>query len=374
MNRNIAAAGALVVLTSSACVTQQTPKPSTLTGFRTELVTPASKSFEKEVYLGSEQAAMGTIAFAPPEACRGISTFGDQKAGREGNAELIASGCGVLMTLLEEGAAKRGYRVVSWRNLIGQQRPIDYAAQANVDGLVEINELSIIDENIRLGPGLERFVVYEKHGERLVPRDDYARDPALQQRCFEAWPQPFELPAFAIDAKLTTVKDGRLRATYRNTAVMYKGDTVTEKRATWSQESPLVTTTESFDNAARWNDMISSVAMVGGGGVTLLLAWWVYENNPLTDLDPELVALVPGIVGGVLLLAGAVTFFTSLTAPSEVSFTVPSDSPEPICQARFGTVERLPRTVEDAKAALRSVSSDLLESILPPPSLPPGAG
>src|SRR5690606_9434788 len=118
-------------------------------------------------------------------------------------------------TLLEEGAAKRGYRVVSWRNLVGTARPIDYAAQANVDGLVEINELSIIDELIRLGPGLERFVVYERHGERLIPRDDYAQDAALQQRCFEAWPRPVERPSFAIDAKLTTVSDGRLRATYR---------------------------------------------------------------------------------------------------------------------------------------------------------------
>lgn len=373
MKRFIAVAGVLASLASTACVTQQTPKPSTLTGFRTELVTPARKSFEKEVYLGAEQAPMGTIAFSPPEACRGISTFG-QVAGpgsTNGNAELIASSCGVLMTLLEEGAARRGYRVVSWRNLVGQQRPIDYAAQANVDGLVEINELSIIDEAIRLGPGLERFAVYEKHGDRLVPRDDYARDPALQQRCLAAWPQPFQLPAFAIDAKLTTVHDGRLRATYRNTAVMYKGDTVTETRATWAQDSPLATTTQTFDNAARWNDMLSSVAMVGVGGVAALVALWLYGNNPFPDIDAEIVAMVPGIIGAALVIAGGVLLFTALGEPSDVSFTVASDAPEPICQERFGSVELLPRTVEDAKAALRSVSSDLLEAILPPPAPPP---
>src|ERR1700733_803834 len=78
-------------------------------------------------------ATAHTVAFYPPDYCVN-SESGEHKA-----KELRAT-CGVLLSTLERAAEHAGYEVLSWQNLRGGKRPIDFAREANVDVLFEINE------------------------------------------------------------------------------------------------------------------------------------------------------------------------------------------------------------------------------------------
>jgi len=62
-----------------------------------------------------------TVAFFPPDPC-------DAR-------------CTELVTTLERGAEHAGYQVVAWQNLRGAKRPIDFAREANVDVLFQIDRI-----------------------------------------------------------------------------------------------------------------------------------------------------------------------------------------------------------------------------------------
>ena len=78
-------------------------------------------------------ATAHTVAFYPPDYCVN-SESGEHKA-----KDLRAT-CGVLLSTLERAAEQAGFEVLSWQNLRGSKRPIDFAREANVDVLFEINE------------------------------------------------------------------------------------------------------------------------------------------------------------------------------------------------------------------------------------------
>src|SRR5215831_9652985 len=80
-----------------------------------------------------------TVAFFPPDVCINVDAVG---AGNV-KARMLRANCGVLLSSLERAAEGAGYEVLSWQNLRGNKRPIDYAREANVDVLFEINEIDL---------------------------------------------------------------------------------------------------------------------------------------------------------------------------------------------------------------------------------------
>jgi len=79
-----------------------------------------------------------TVAFYPPDVCLNTDTAASEK-----RVQQLRASCGVLMSTLERAAERAGYEVYSWQNLRGAGRAIDFARQANVDVLFEINEFDL---------------------------------------------------------------------------------------------------------------------------------------------------------------------------------------------------------------------------------------
>lgn len=154
-----------------------------------------------------------TVAFFPPDTC----LDNKQQATRS-----IVARCGVVLSELERNAERAGYEVVSWVNLRGERRPIEYAREANVDILFEINELlpQRVDDR-----DVQRTLTF-------FERDDAGADSnlpvaqSIAERC-QKWAtrdQPVS-PGLTstLDIKTVSVSDGRARWHYRKTVSQATG-------------------------------------------------------------------------------------------------------------------------------------------------------
>lgn len=153
-------------------------------------------------------AGAKTVAFYPPDRC--VNTTDKAASEKEFRAN-----CGVLLSLLERAAERAGYEVVSWVNLRGNNRPIDYARDASVDVLFEINEVAA--DEVR-DVDAQRTLTFFDRG----PQGDQPLtvSSAVAQRCRD-WSRR-DPPVSAgysatIDIKTVSVADGRARWHYRKT-------------------------------------------------------------------------------------------------------------------------------------------------------------
>jgi len=178
-------------------------------------------TFDKQ-FLGSEEsepppvearqllATARTVAFYPPDACLNTTTETQQD-------KVLRARCGVLLSKLERDAERAGYEVVSWVNLRGIQRPIDYARDANVDVLFEINELS--PQRIKASESKRKLAFFERNDNGVDHDLDVSS--AVGQRC-HAWAKQGDKDKVAglqstLDIKTVSVADGRARWHYRRT-------------------------------------------------------------------------------------------------------------------------------------------------------------
>jgi hypothetical protein len=137
---------------------------------------------------------------------------GDQKA------KQLRASCGVLLSTLERAAERAGYEVLSWQNLRGTKRPIDFAREGNVDVLFEINELDLATVDDSSLEHVFRFFIQDAGG----PTRDLPVEGATAQRCRELarsrdTDRDSQGITGTIDIKMVTVADGRARWRYRKT-------------------------------------------------------------------------------------------------------------------------------------------------------------
>src|SRR5260221_2422592 len=119
------------------------------------------------------------------------------------------------MSSLERAAEGAGYEVVSWQNLRGNRRPIDFARESNVDVLFEVNEFDLGKIlSSQLEQRLSFFESDDKGG--AVPLNVST---GLAQTCAAYAKQASpSLPVGehgTIDIKTVSVVDGRMRWRYR---------------------------------------------------------------------------------------------------------------------------------------------------------------
>jgi len=179
-------------------------------------------TFDKQ-FLGSEDsepppvearqllASARTVAFFPPDTCLNTTPTETQQD------KVLRARCGVLLSKLERDAERAGYEVVSWVNLRGNQRPIDYAREAKVDVLFEINELS--PQRIKASESKRNLAFFERNDSGVD--NDLAVSAAVGQRC-HAWAKQGDRDKVAglkstLDIKTVSVADGRARWHYRRT-------------------------------------------------------------------------------------------------------------------------------------------------------------
>jgi hypothetical protein len=156
-------------------------------------------------------ASARTVAFYPPDTCLNATPTESQQD------KVLRARCGVLLSKLERDAERAGYEVVSWVNLRGAQRPIDYARDAKVDVLFEINELS--PQRIKAGEAKRKLAFFERD-DNGVDRDLDVSS-AVGRRCYE-WATQGGKDEIAglkstLDIKTVSVADGRARWHYRRT-------------------------------------------------------------------------------------------------------------------------------------------------------------
>lgn len=154
-------------------------------------------------------AGARTVAFFPPDRC--VNTTDKAESEKEFRAS-----CGVLLSLLERAAERAGYEVVSWVNLRGTQRPIDYAREAKVDVLFEINEVAT--DTIRDVDAKRTLTFFDRTTAGDQPLTVTA---PVAERC-RGWsaqrdPQISIGDVGTIDIKTVSVADGRARWHYRKT-------------------------------------------------------------------------------------------------------------------------------------------------------------
>jgi hypothetical protein len=178
-------------------------------------------TFDKQ-FLGSEDpepppvearqllASARTVAFYPPDACLNTTSAETQQD------KVLRARCGVLLSKLERDAERAGYEVVSWVNLRGNQRPIDYARDAKVDVLFEINELS--PQRIKASESKRKLAFFDRDDNGVD--HDLAVSSVVGRRCYEwAKQSKDEIVGLksTLDIKTVSVADGRARWHYRRT-------------------------------------------------------------------------------------------------------------------------------------------------------------
>jgi hypothetical protein len=205
-------------------------------------------------------ATAHTVAFYPPDYCVN-SESGEHKA-----KELRAT-CGVLLSTLERAAEHAGYEVLSWQNLRGSKRPIDFAREANVDVLFEINEFEpgeLSDSEI------QRTLTFFERGDRGDTPLQVSN--AVAQTCggYALQRDPAQTAALTgvIDIKTVAVSDGRDRWHYRKTLAQSLGRTYPQVvfRAT---EKP--------------NPGAMVLAGAGGAAAAVGFTLWLLEQTTTND-------------------------------------------------------------------------------------------
>jgi hypothetical protein len=207
-------------------------------------------------------AGARTVAFYPPDRC--VNTTEKAESEKEFRAN-----CGALLSLLERAAERAGYEVVSWVNLRGSSRPIDYAREAKVDVLFEINEvaadevkdvdakrtLTFFDRNEGIDSPLN-----VSNGVAQRCRDWSRRDPAMSAGYVAT-----------IDIKTVSVSDGRARWHYRKTLSQPTG-----------MESPKVR----FVGRQKSNKGANTLTGIGFGFAISGLVFLLVDNAQASGTDP----------------------------------------------------------------------------------------
>lgn len=331
MVRTDRSAAALVVVAPLAaivlgggCLTNSPPQRSDLEAYKIDAdVAVKTAASERRVAYQAPEQRPKTIAFFPPVSCRSISDVT-----RDPNAGLVHDDCGVLITLLEEGAVAAGLEVVSWRNLVGDQRALDYAREAKVDMLVEINELTDRDPlPARVEPPLQNFALSEKRAGGDVR---VSHGPDLEERCGDTMVADWELPAIAINAKFVTVSDGRVRGNYRDKVSL----AIQSRSVHMERTFGLAETTVEYANLARWNwVIIGGVLTVGGLAVSAPAALAVSNGVDVFSGD-DAVLLVSAIMGPSLIFGGVIAALGGLLEPATLTATVADETPSRVCREK----------------------------------------
>jgi hypothetical protein len=262
-------------------------------------------------------ATAKTVAFFPPDACINVdATAGDTRV------KQLRANCGVLLSTLERAAERAGYEVLSWQNLRGGKRPIDFAREANVDVLFEINEFDLGEIN---DSQVQRTLAFFERGEHGGESPLSVATP-LAQHCADYAKQADPARAAAldgtIDIKTVSVSDGRARWRYRKTLSQSLG-----------RSYPRVTFTapEQPSTGARVLLGIGAVAFGIGGGFALAEA--ASTDDPLT---PENEKFDAGGWSTNLIVAGAVA--AGVAAVIQIAAGGSKPAPDSVlCSPAFAT-------------------------------------
>jgi hypothetical protein len=263
-------------------------------------------------------AAAKTIAFFPPDACVNV----DMSAGDTKIKQLRAN-CGVLMSTLERAAERAGYEVLSWQNLRGGKRPIDFAREANVDVLFEINEFDLGEIN---DSQVQRTLAFFERSDRSVDAPLSVATP-IAQRCSEYAKRADPMRAAAlngtIDIKTVSVSDGRARWRYRKTLSQSLGRSYPQVTFT-APERPSI--------GAKILFAVGAGTLSLGGG--LVLAEELSTDDPLT---PENEKFDSSGWSTKLLVAGVVSVGLAAILQVGVGGSKPP-AEEVLCSETFATV------------------------------------
>lgn len=203
-----------------------------------------------------------TVAFFPPDACVNADPT-------QARAQEIRAQCGAMMSALERAAEDAGYEVLSWQNLRGSKRAIEYARESNVDVLFEVNELeaSVLDDST------VRHTFSFTEGNDNKPLDVST---SLAESCrdyaFRADPPRTAALAGRLDIKTVSVADGRDRWHYRKT--QDRGLDRAYPRVSFAAPNRPDALTRVL--------MVTSVVGIGAGG-GLFVAEATSRNDPTTS-------------------------------------------------------------------------------------------
>jgi len=242
-------------------------------------------------------AGAKTVAFYPPDRC--INTTDKAEVEKEFRAN-----CGVLLSLLERAAERAGFEVVSWVNLRGSSRPIDYARDAKVDVLFEINEVA--SEPIGSSNAQRTLAFFDRTSSGDQPLNVGG---GTAGRC-HSWSvahdkAPYLGDTATIDIKTVSVSDGRARWHYRKTLSRTSGEQAPKARFTGRTEPS------------------KAGNVLGGIGLGTLLVggifWLVDEGvsnmaDPVTGVTQDKVfgdAPIYMMIGGALLLTGGIVLMAT---------------------------------------------------------------
>lgn len=151
-----------------------------------------------------------SVAFSPPDFCAEPE---DRRHGIQKAEGLLRLDCGVIVSALERSAEEAGYRVISFRTLRGNDRPIDYAKQSGVDILFEINELAF--DTVTDRDASTKFSFFEDAGDGSRP---VAPRRYVAERCaaYSKRMRPIDVAlSGTIDIKMVRVSDGQNLWHYR---------------------------------------------------------------------------------------------------------------------------------------------------------------
>ncbi len=310
-------------------------------------------------------ATARTVAFYPPDYCINIDAEREMVA----RYRTLRANCGVLLSSLERAAEKAGYEVVSWQNLRGGQRPIDYAREAKVDVLFEINEFDfglVDDEKIA------REVVYTKW-ETNGAAQPFTPSQEIVNRCGPYAAARFKKQNVAkvgiVDIKTVSVADGRNRWRYRKSLTRSRG--VQYPRYAFGSTGQL--------NPG--GPLLATFGGIGlGTGFVLQLVSNLSTDDPTTDTDERVrLGKVPSLImiGGAVMLAGGIALsVTSARASTAEESALCTDRWEPT--VRPGTSRNVDEETENAEIRSEmigefvTVLADVRATTpLPPPAPPP---
>lgn len=265
---------------------------------------PVAPSVEARKLL---QAAK-TVAFYPPRDCLNTEmvTISANNAEERRRMQELRGSCGVLMSSLERAAESAGYEVLSWQNLNGQKRPIEYAREANVDVLFEINAFT--PETLDASQVRHTLSFFEATESKAFDLDV---EPVTARRCKNDADSSIKLQVAGytgtIDIKTVSVVDGRDRWHYRKV----------EQVPVAERHDPHVTYT-----ARRGSNRLGSVlgplgivSLIGGG--TLLTIEQLSEDNPLTPQQDRFESsfTIPSLVAGAVLLTAGIILEAKVGGP-----------------------------------------------------------
>jgi hypothetical protein len=249
-----------------------------------------------------------TVAFYPPQGCLNTEmvNLGANSAEERRRLQELRASCGVLMSSLERAAESAGYEVLSWQNLNGQKRPIEYAREANVDVLFEINAFT--PEQLDASQVKHTLSFFEATENRAL---ELTVNPVTARRCKNDADTSIKLQVAGytgtIDIKTVSVVDGRDRWHYRRV----------EQLPTAERRDPHVT----FTGKRKPNKLAAVLRVIGaiglGAGSGLLLAETVSTDDPLTPENEQFSSgyTYPTLVVGALFLTAGIVVDVAVGGP-----------------------------------------------------------